>query len=1043
MARINMQNKPDSQSLQEMICLFDDDFSIDWIIALVDQKPSEILLELEKAIQQGWLQQTRIGRFSFSDPKKKAQIQSGIGIEEKERLFRKITNFFLNEYPENGLETTKMAKFLLNTTNDEAGCRGLLLAGDTFVKQYQPDKALECYTKLKSDLLNLSGETIDALFIDMAIKYSKISTARQSTTEVVEMLEDAGERAQRRNDRASQALIQMHIAKNEWLLNRYDRALEIFQKGWTLANQCNDERLMRSAISFRTFFSFWQGRFKEVISHYENAMSDVEKYPQGGFPLLVTITVGQCYTHIGQITQGLGMLDTIRTACRESGDMHSAAFATASINTAILMIQSVDETFEYVKQSYAEIQQSGNQYIELLTEGCLAYLYYLKGDITRSVDCLKKFVQKCRVVNIDTLHHRPYLLELCWAMELGRYPRIMDLSLEKEVRKLIIGQNVYLKGLAYRYRALLEIQTGHPKKVVLNSLALSLKCLEESGHELEIIQTRLEILRLYLMMGDEEKAKETACHISEVLPKYHDDVIPSDLKILMRETPSSQGFSKEILKLGRGIMTISDSKDLIQRIISDVNQLTGAERGAIFLLDENSEIHKLKLRASKNLTHEHVDHPSFQSSMTFMEQVLKGGLEPKTFIQNDSEPAHPSATLSNDVIRSRICVPMIFKDKVVGVLYHDNRLLNSIFKESDFEFLAFYAAQAALILDHAAARDEVRRLNQKIHEEKQYDEEQHYPVGQFTDIIGKSDAIRQMLFLVEQVAGTDTNVLILGETGVGKDLVANAIHYQSARGGKPFIKANCSALTETLINSELFGHERGAFTGAGSRRLGRFELADSGTIFMDEIGDLPLSVQANLLRVLQNHEFERVGGNETVRSDFRLIAATNHDLEQLVKEKSFRADLYYRLNVFPIHVPPLRERKEDIPLLVHHFIRQFSHKLKKEVKKVTANEMNKLMQYHWPGNIRELENVIERAVVLNSTSVLKASELDKITDQQAMKQPVNSLTENERNHILWALEQKGWKVRGPEGAAELLDIHPSTLAARMRKLNIKRPPKTT
>ncbi|MBN1382266.1 MAG: sigma 54-interacting transcriptional regulator [Deltaproteobacteria bacterium] len=243
---------------------------------------------------------------------------------------------------------------------------------------------------------------------------------------------------------------------------------------------------------------------------------------------------------------------------------------------------------------------------------------------------------------------------------------------------------------------------------------------------------------------------------------------------------------------------------------------------------------------------------------------------------------------------------MMFKDKVAGILYHDNRLLNSVFKESDIELLSFYAAQAAVVLDNLTLRDEVRRLNEKMLDDKKYEEEPHYPVGQFKDIVGKSDVIQQMLFLVEQVAATDANALILGETGVGKDLVANAMHFQSARRGKPFIKANCSALTETLINSELFGHERGAFTGANNRRIGRFELADGGTLFMDKIGDLPLSSRANLLRILQSHEFERVGGNETVHSDFRLIAATNRDLEQLVEEKSFRADLYFRLSeIYP------------------------------------------------------------------------------------------------------------------------------------------------
>ncbi|MBU4316249.1 MAG: sigma 54-interacting transcriptional regulator [Proteobacteria bacterium] len=1039
----DIPKKSSEGQLQEIICLFDDEFSIDWVMALTDQKPSQVLLALERAIQEGWLEQTDIGRFSVSDPKKKEQVQFIMDTGEKEYLFQKITRFFLDEYPENDFEITKISKLLLKITNDEVGCRGLLLAGDAFVKNYQPDKALECYAKLKLDLSRLEGEAVDDLFIEMAIKFSKVSTARQSTIEVVQTLKDAMERALKKNDKASQALIHMHIAKNEWLLNRYDRALKTFRKGWVLANRCNDAKLMRSAISFRTFFSFWQGRFKEVISHYENSLSEVEKYPREGFPLLVTITVGQCYTYVGQITQGLGMLDAMQASCREAGDMHTAAFAIASINTALLMIQSVDETLAYVEETYSDIQQSGNQYIELLTQGSLAYLYYLKGDIPRSVAFLKKFVEKCRNVNVDTLHHRPYVLDLCWAMEQGLYPQILDLSLEKEVKNLMAGQNVYLKGLAYRYKALLEIRNQQPAPVIMKSLATSLRWLEESGHEFEIIETRLAILRQVLKMDDQDKVREMVLQIGRVISQYKEEILPSDLKSLFKGTPSGESFSKEILKLGREIMSVSDGKELIHRIISTGNQLTGAERGAIFLFNENkkeaSGTPALTLRASKNLTHEQVAHPGFEPSMKLIQETATAsGSDQKVRIANDPAPAGRFKTLSGDVIRSRICVPMIFRGKVTGVLYHDNRLLNSVFQETDLEWLSFFAAQAAIALDNLSAHEEISRLNQKIREETTYTEEQYFPSARFKDIIGKSDAVHQMLFLVEQVAGTDTHVLISGETGVGKELVANAVHYQSPRRDKPFIKANCSALTETLINSELFGHERGAFTGANSRRLGRFELADGGTIFLDEIGDLPLSVQVNLLRVLQNNEFERVGGNETIRSNFRLIAATNHNLSQLVKEKKFRADLYFRLNVFPIQVPPLRDRKEDIPLLVHHFIRRFCRKMNKDIKTIPSAEMNKMIQYHWPGNIRELENIIERGLVLNSTPVFKAMELDADIDPGKNKIPARSLEENERNHILLALEQKSWKVRGPGGVAEFLDIHPSTLTARMKKLGIKR-----
>ena len=1024
--------------VREIICLFESDFSIDWVIELSGQKPSQVLETLENAIKDGWLKQKGPGLYLVADLKIKEHVQASLHPLRRNSMFRSVAMLFFKECRTNNLDATRLAPFLLNIPNDEQGCAGLLLAGDAYVKRFQPDKALECYKKLKNDLVRLQGENVDNLFIQMAIKCSKVSTARQSTTEVVETLRDALQRAEKRKDTASQALIQMHIAKNEWLLNRYDSAYEIFRDGWALANQCNEPRLMRSALAFRTFFSFWQGRFKEVVSHYEKIISDVETRPEGGFPLLVTITVGQCYTFAGQITQGLGMLDATQKSCREAGDRHTAAFATGSIYNALIAIRSVEETLLYVENNYYEIRESGNHYIEMLGDGFLAYLYYLKDDIRRSVSFLKRFVNKCREVNVDTLHHRPYLLELCWAMEQGRYPRMLNLSLEREINGIIEGRNVFLKGLAYRYLALLQARNQQPGDVVSQTLETSLKWLMESGNELEIIRTRMEILRRLLARDEQENVSAMADRIASMLGQYHEDIIPPDLKPIIKGKPPTQSLLTGVFRLGREITAVKDSKDLIHRIISTVNQLTGAERGAIFVPDRNSSVSGLKLRASKNLTREQVAQPAFRASMHLIQQAASLGVDQKSFIRSEPRSGESMAENSGEVIRSSMCVPIVFKGERLGVLYHDNRLLNSAFKESDFELLSFFAAQAAIALDNADAHEEIKGLRQTLLEDWQMEAAHNFHDENFNNIIGKSEAVRKMLALVQQVAKTDSNVLILGETGVGKELVANAIHFHSLRRGKAFVKANCSALTETLINSELFGHERGAFTGANSRRKGRFELADGGTLFLDEIGDLPLDVQVNLLRVLENNEFERVGGNEIIHSDFRLLAATNIDLETRVHKNRFRPDLYYRLNVFPIQVPPLRDRKEDIPLMVDHYIRVFSKKMNKGNKRVSSHEMSKLLQYHWPGNVRELSNVVERGMILSSGPEFITPEL--IHQEGKTRNPAHhSLEENERSHILWALEQKNWKVRGPGGAAEFLDIHPSTLVARMKKLGIQRP----
>ena len=306
------------------------------------------------------------------------------------------------------------------------------------------------------------------------------------------------------------------------------------------------------------------------------------------------------------------------------------------------------------------------------------------------------------------------------------------------------------------------------------------------------------------------------------------------------------------------------------------------------------------------------------------------------------------------------------------------------------------------------------------------------------EIVCTATAMRKVLESVERVAGTDSTVLVTGETGTGKELIARAIHKLSERKGELLVTVNCAALPSGLIESELFGHEKGAFTGALSRKIGRFEMADRGTIFLDEIGDLPMELQAKLLRVLQEGEFERVGGAETFKVDVRVIAATNHDLQKAMEEQRFRADLYYRLNVFPICIPPLREHRDDIPLLVTHFAMKYATKMGKKIEAIPKATMNALVAYAWPGNVRELQNIIERAVILSQGAHLTLGDWLPKPSASPSGTRVLSLDELERQHITDVLEMTGWRVSGDNGAASILDIKPTTLEARMKKLGIKR-----
>ena len=400
-----------------------------------------------------------------------------------------------------------------------------------------------------------------------------------------------------------------------------------------------------------------------------------------------------------------------------------------------------------------------------------------------------------------------------------------------------------------------------------------------------------------------------------------------------------------------------------------------------------------------------------------------------------------------------IChLPLTTQKGVLGVLTLGS-LDEKAFTDEEISFLSQVANQVAIAVENSIAYRHIEELRDQLAQEKLYLEDEIRTELKVEEIIGNSEALRRVLAQVETVAPTDSTVLIYGETGTGKELIARAVHNLSSRKANAFVKLNCAAIPTGLLESELFGHEKGAFTGAITQRTGRFELANRGTVFLDEIGEVPLELQPKLLRVLQEREFERLGSTRTLKSDARLIAATNRDLGAMVEEQTFRADLYYRLNVFPIRVPALRERPEDIPLLVRHFVQHYSRQTNRNIESIRAETMKALVAYHWPGNIRELQNVIERAAIVSAGPVLKVPLVDlnhrvPLANTAPEKPPVPArredsndirgvLEQTERKQILAALEQTGWIVAGPKGAAVLLGMKRSTLQSRMQKLGIR------
>jgi formate hydrogenlyase transcriptional activator len=529
---------------------------------------------------------------------------------------------------------------------------------------------------------------------------------------------------------------------------------------------------------------------------------------------------------------------------------------------------------------------------------------------------------------------------------------------------------------------------------------------------------------------------ENASHITGIAIERH-----MNEQALQRE----RDRLRLLLEITSSVTSRLDLRQMVEALSTNLFRIMQCDVSALLLPDSESGALRVTLLHNPDMRGPYREGSLVPMNSSISGQVLRRGKsiridsfedvreDPEIYGNPDGQIIYKH--MMEEGLRTGCYLPLIGRDRVVGVLMLCRRSANT-FAKDDVILLEQVACQVAIAVENTLEYEQATKDRDKEKKQRRYLEEEIR--AELGEIVGESPALKTALSMVSVVAPTDSGVLILGETGTGKELVARAIHKLGSRSEKAFVKLNCAAIPLGLLESELFGHEKGAFTGAIAQKTGRFELADKGTLFLDEVGDIPLELQAKLLRVLQEQEFERLGSNRTHKVDVRLIAATHRDLPAMVKQGTFREDLYYRLKVFPIQVPPLRQRAGDIPRLVRHFTALYSQRMNKRIDVIPPDTMDALVRYPWPGNVRELQNFIERAVILSPQSILRAptSELERFQPYKESNAPMNGLAEVERDHILRALEASNWVI---SGAAGRLGMKRTSLAYRIKKLRIRRP----
>lgn len=1015
--------------------------TIDHIISLSGLAPITVLNILEDLKKHRLIREkkeTGKGVYYSYDINLQYYILKNAPKDELSDIIKKVISFITDFHIDEENKILDLAELYFQAGLYEEGIRYIKKAADILDHSGKKEKAILFYdvilehflkeTNTMSQPLPLVEDFLDSVFQRVSrVLFYPIPLNKQ-----LELLEKAYEIAKRFKD-------PFHLSKIKFLLGgtlmnygQKRKSSRYINEFWKFTEKTFDETFLKDTFFLTSLSKILMGLFSEAIVYYEKMTGNLEKFGDHEEDLISSLLIAFSHVSCGKISRGMGMIDVIRKKAQSLNFERVISHAHFIETIALIGIRKIPEA----ETCIAKLSGSAKNALDYNTKGalhfCEAFILCTKGDYEGAYENVKNGYIYRESMDMMLHPYCPWILECLHLLESKSFSNDVS-DFNTELKKAINGENIFIKGAAHRYRALQNIERRHPRETILHDLKLSEKFLKQSGAEIELARTWIVTKNYYLSHGKRKLAGSLIEKIWSRCSKITEDIFPNDLLESMPQDRKIELILGKIALINKSLGEVKNQQNLLDMVMNAAMDFINAMQCGFYIHEKEN----LKLIASRN-----IDSSSYSlKTINFIRKTIIDA------IKNNKEIVIPNGDktfterFNRLDIKSFIGIPIKLKGASGGCFTIANHFGETGFSDHTLSFMRMFASQIEVGLSNLTTYEEIKKIKERFEDEAIFYRREiglDIPIEQ---IIGESEGIKRVIEQVRQVASTDSLVLILGETGVGKELVAKAIHNLSDRKDGPFIPVNIATFPNDLVASELFGHEKGAFSGADERKKGRFELADGGTIFLDEIGDLTPDVQVKLLRILQEGAFERLGSSSPISSNFRVIAATNKNLHYEVEKGRLRKDLFFRLNVFPIYVPPLRERKPDIKSLAQHFIFMFNKKLGKNIKKISNQELNKLMSYHWPGNVRELKHFIERAIILSNGYGLRFSGIDFEAGNQFSieSRPDILLADIEREHIEKTLKRTLWKISGPLGAASILGLPPSTLRHRMKKLGIERP----